>query len=579
MRERIQVLFGFFVVLLIGIVVKLFYWQVVNAGELEKAATDQHTARTTISAKRGEISAEDGFPLVFNEPRYALNVYTPNITLPPSEITDIIMSYATFEVNDLAITTSSAKLKDELERITKDTKSDILEKLTTRTWAPLLRSLSIEQKEAIESHKIIGLEFDEFFVRNYPEASMSAHVLGFVGRDDIGNPIGYFGLEGFYDRELRGAEGLLQQEKDAQGRPLLTVNYRKLEGRNGRNLDLHLDRAMQFIAESQLKQALARYGASSGEVVIMDPRTGGILAMSALPAYDPVKYWLYETVLYKNPIIANTYEPGSTFKVLTMAAALEEDAVKLDDKCDICGGPVSVGKYTIKTWDGNYEEGRTPVEIIVNSDNTGMVWTQKKLGGEKLVEYIEKFGFGSKTGVDLQEEVTAPLRSRWGEIDYTTSSFGQGLAVTSIQMVSAVGAIANGGLLMEPHVVKQVVSDRIQPIEPKIVRRVISKETADIMTDIMVKAVDEGEAKWTRVGGYEIAGKTGTAQIAVAGHYDTEKTIASFVGFAPADDPVFVMLVKLKEPTSSPWGSETAAPLWFDIARKLLIHLDVPPTE
>lgn len=579
MRERIQALFGFFLVLLLGIIVRLFYWQVVDAGELERAATNQYTTQTIISAKRGEISASDGFPLVFNEPRYALNVYTPNITLPPSEIADIIISYATFEVDDPAITTSSAKLADEIERIIRDTRSDILEKLMTRTWAPLLRSLSIEQKEAIESHEIAGLEFDEFFVRNYPEASMSAHVLGFVGRDDIGNPTGYFGIEGFYDRELAGAEGLLKQEKDAKGRPLLIGNYRKLEGKNGRDLNLYLDRSIQFIAETELKKALVRYGASSGEVVIMDPKTGGILAMSALPAYDPVKYWLYQTVLYKNPIVANTYEPGSTFKVLIMAAALEEDAVKLDDKCDICAGPITIGKYTIKTWDGNYQDGKTPEEIIVKSDNTGMVWIQRKLGGEKLVQYIEEFGFGSKTGIDLQEEVSAPLRSRWGEIDYTTSSFGQGIAVTSIQMVRAVGAIANGGLLMEPHIVQEVVSDKIQTIKPKVVRRVISQKTAATMTDIMVQAVDEGEAKWARVGGYEIAGKTGTAQIAISGRYDTEKTIASFVGFAPADNPSFVMLVKLKEPTSSPWGSETAAPLWFDIARKLLIHLNIAPTE
>ena len=196
-----------------------------------------------------------------------------------------------------------------------------------------------------------------------------------------------------------------------------------------------------------------------------------------------------------------------------------------------------------------------------------------------MVEYLRRFGLGSKTGIDLQEEVASPLRSRWGDIDYATSSFGQGIAVTSIQMVTAVSAIANGGTLLEPHVVKNVLGDTPIPLPIKNKGQVITPETAKRITNLMVAAVEKGEAKWAIPKGYRIAGKTGTAQIAVSGHYDAEKTIASFVGFAPAEKPRFVMLVKLREPSSSQWGSETAAPLWFRLATKLLLHYNIAPSN
>jgi cell division protein FtsI (penicillin-binding protein 3)/stage V sporulation protein D (sporulation-specific penicillin-binding protein) len=262
-----------------------------------------------------------------------------------------------------------------------------------------------------------------------------------------------------------------------------------------------------------------------------------------------------------------------------MAAALEENSIALDDRCDICEGPLTIGKYTIKTWNDEYNPNSTPEEILANSDNIGMVWIQRKLGGDKFLEYIKRFGFGEPSGIDLQEEASPALRTRWGDIDYATASFGQGIAVTSIQMLRAVASIASGGNLLTPHVVAEVLGDRAIPIHPQVVRRVISESTAQRMTSLMTASAEHGDAKWTRLPDYTVAGKTGTAQIPLQGHYDEEKTIASFVGFAPAKNPKFVMLVKLREPTSSPWGSETAAPLWFTLARKLLLHFNIPPDE
>jgi cell division protein FtsI/penicillin-binding protein 2 len=464
-----------------------------------------------------------------------------------------------------------------MNKMKQDLNSSMLDGLSNKNYAILARNLSVDEKHSIENLHLDGLNFDESFVRGYPEASMSAHLAGFVGRNDLGEPTGYFGLEGFYNRELAGQPGIEKQEKDAVGNPLMIGDYRQLATRDGRTLKLNVDRSVQYIAEEELKKGIERYGAASGEILIMDPTTGGILAMASLPTYDPAKFYEYDTSLYKNPSVADAYEPGSTFKVLVLAAAINENKVKIDDRCDVCNGPLPIDKYVIKTWNNQYHPDSTPAEIIANSDNVGMVWVERKLGGDKMVDYLKNFGFGDKTGIDLQEEIAPALRPKWGDIDYATSSFGQGIAVTSIEMVRAVAAIASGGKLMEPHVVSEVIGDTTTQIEPKVVRQVITKDTADKMTDIMIGSAEHGDAKWTRLPDYTVAGKTGTAQIPVAGHYDADKTIASFVGFAPAHNPRFVMLVKLREPQTSQWGSETAAPLWFTVARKLLMHYQIPP--
>lgn len=579
MSSRIQLLFLGFTFALLLVILRLSYWQVIKTDELSGAARDQYASKDIVEGARGSIITADGFPLVVNQAVYTLGAYLPAVVDQPSSIVDRILPHLNLEIDDPAIATDTAKLAVALEDLKVKTKSAMLDRLGKDGYVTLARSLSVGEKEAIESLDIKGLTFDQSFTREYPEASMSAQISGFVGRDDVGKPIGYFGLEGFYDRELSGRSRIEKQEKDAGGRPLLIGDFNLLPGRDGRNLKLHIERGTQYIVEEGLKRGLEKYGASSGEVLVMDPRTGGILAMASLPSYDPDKFHLYDTSLYKNPAVANSYEPGSTFKVLVMAAAFNEGVLQEDDKCDICAAPYPIGKYKIKTWNEEYRADATPEEIIVHSDNVGMVWTQQKLGGEKLLEYIKKFGFGQKTGIDLQEEISPSLRSKWGDIDYATSSFGQGIAVTSIQMLAAVGAIANSGTLMEPHLVQSVIGDSEVLIPPRSRGEVISPESARRITDLMIQAVDQGEAKWAAPKGYVLAGKTGTAQIAVEGHYDREKTTASFVGFAPARNPKFVMLVKLSEPQSSQWAAETAAPLWFNIATKLLLRYNIAPTN
>jgi len=561
---RINLLLIFFLLLggLVGY--KLFYWQVLKSEELAAAAEKQHWVSFEIPAKRGDVLAADGFPLATSEEAFLVFASIPDLKEKPETIAAKIAPLLA-EGGEVAET--EQMIKQRLSR------EDLV-------WVPLRHKVSRQAKENLEKLNISGIGFEEEEKRNYPEGSASAHLLGFVGADINGKDKGYFGLEGYYDLELRGQPGFVRREKDALGRPILVGESRQEERVNGKNLLTTIDRPVQLIVEEKLKNGLKRYGAVSGSVVVMNPKNGAILAMASLPNYDPAYYWKYDKSLFPNPVIASSYEPGSTFKVLVMAAAIDSGVVSPETRCDKCSGPRNISGYTIRTWNDKYFPNSTMTEIIQHSDNLGMVFVSEKLGKEKLLAYIKNFGFGKPTGIDLQEETSPPLRpdGEWKPIDLATASFGQGIAVTPLQMVRAVGAIAKKGKLVKPFVVKKIIGeDKEKEISLPEGIQVIKASTAAIITEMMVNAVDNGEAKWAKPKGFRIAGKTGTAQIPVAGHYDEEKTIASFVGFAPADEPKFVMLVTLREPTSSPWGSETAAPLWFDIASELFTYLGILP--
>jgi cell division protein FtsI/penicillin-binding protein 2 len=348
----------------------------------------------------------------------------------------------------------------------------------------------------------------------------------------------------------------------------------------GVDLVTYIDKTVQLATERELKKGIERYGAVSGTVIVMDPRSGGILAMNSLPSYEPVKYWEYGNEFFLNPAISSSFEPGSVFKVIIMASALDAEVVEPDTRCDICYGPFKVDKYYIETWNQKYNPDSSMTDVIVNSDNVGMSFVAEKMGKERLIRYLKQFGIGKKTEIDLQGELVPPLRNEkdWSEVDLVTAGFGQGIAVTPIQLIKAVGAIANGGVMVKPKIVNSILAgSKVEKIGGNEGERVISAESAKKVTAMMVEAAEKGESKWTYQKGFRIAGKTGTAQIPIAGHYDEEKTIASFVGFAPYDDPKFVMLVTLKEPKSSPWASETAAPLWYAIAKDLFLYFGIQP--
>lgn len=519
----------------------------------------QYDMQVMMTAQRGEIRTSDGFAIAANKLAYL--VYAN-----PKEVKD------------------KEKEAQELEKLL-DIKSATISALLSKDkfWIPLKSHIPNDLKEKIEAKKLPGIGFQEQSLRMYPEASTAAKIIGFVGKDDQGADKGYFGLEGYYDLQLRGKDGVAIITKDARGKPILANMSDKNVKVDGRNLQLHIDRSIQFMLDEELKKGISQYGAAGGMAAIIDPKTGGVLALSAFPTYDPREYQKFSDKEYSNQVISYAYEPGSTFKPLIMASALDAGLVKPDTPCTICGGPVRIGEYDIKTWNEKYNPNATMTDVIVHSDNTGMVFTGRLLGLDRMIRYMEAFGVGSPTGIDLQGEVYPSLRDRnsWYEIDQATATFGQGLMVTPIQLLTAFTAIANEGKRMEPHIVESIETPdgSVITIPPKVLSSPVSPQSARVITEMMVKAVDLGEAKFAKPKGYRIAGKTGTAQIPIAGHYDPKNTIASFIGFAPADDPKFVMLVVIDRPKSSIYGAETAAPIFFRVAKNILTYYNIPPTE
>lgn len=559
MKWRYRFIFFVLVFAYVVVVSRLFYWQVIKAEELSKLASSQYKQEIKLLPKRGEIKTSDGYALTSSRISYLVYA-NPKVIEDKEKIVDTLSLHL-----DTDVSTLSALLTLD------------------RFWVPLKKGVDLKTKDAIENLNFSGIAFEEEFSRTYPEASLSAHLLGFVGKDNRGEDKGYFGLEGYYDRLLRGEEKHVVEIRDALGQPILSRMTDVSKGKDGSSLRLSVDRSIQFMIERKLKSGIERYGAASGMVGVMNPKTGEILAMAAFPSFSPSNYQNFDESVFKNPFISNTYEPGSTFKPLVMAAALDSSVVVPQTECDICGGPITIGEYRIRTWNNEYFDNISMIDVIRRSDNTGMVFVVQKLGLKNLLSYLKKFGIGEMTGIDLQGEVAPPLKpvQQWYPVDLATAGFGQGISVTPIELLNAFSAIANNGKRMKPYVVSEVEKEdgKTVKIEPKVVERPISEKTALIMTEILVNAVEKGEAKWTRLKGYRIAGKTGTASIPVAGRYDPDQTIASFIGFAPADDPKFSMLVILDKPTTSPYGSETAAPLFFDIARDILSYYGIPPSE
>lgn len=579
-RWRLFLLSLFFLLTPFLLLARLFYWQILASDELSQLAESQQLTTLEIAARRGEILASDSNFLVANQPAYfAYLIRNPDQPFS-SDLAAQLSPYVFSSVSYSATPSSLLSSKDKAQLINQT--EDIIQArlLEERlNWIPLARKLTEQQKWALETLAIDNLFFEDDQTRLYPEASMAAHLVGFVGQNDQGRELGYHGLEGFYQQELAGRPGIVRQEKDAFNQPIIMGEYLQQQTKDGRTLKLHLDKSLQYLIEKKLRKGLEQFEAKAGSVTIIDPYTGAILAMASLPSYDPVEYARYQENLYLNPVVADAFEPGSIFKIFVVAAALDAEAVKPDTKCDICDGPLKIDKYTINTWDEKYHPDSNIIDILVHSDNVGMVFVGQKLGLDKFLDYFKKFGFTQKTNIDLQDEIIPPPRpdNQWTYVDLATASFGQGFMATGIQLLQAVSAIANGGELVQPQVVHQVIGDKTITIPTKTKHRVISEETAETIKTIMLATAREGEAKWTAKKGYQIAGKTGTAQIAVGGKYEEAKTNASFIGFAPADNPKFAMLVTLKEPSTSQWASETAAPLWFSIAQDLLNHFNILP--
>lgn len=546
-----RVLFLCFILVFIAVIVKLFALQVISA----KTYTADYLTTEKLYPERGKIFDRSGEPMAVNQVKYQLYVEPKHVS-------------------------NRFELIDRLDALLQIGKATLESRIDpTKDWTAVKGGLSDDQKKQITALKLPGVGFINQYDRYYPESSLSAHLIGFVGKNSEGENVGYSGIEGFYDKELAGLPGFMKSERDLIGRPIFFGTQERLASEDGRDLILTIDKAVQKIVKEKLVAGVERYKAKEGCIIVADPMSMEILALACVPDFDPSEYYKYSEDNYKNPAISNLYEPGSTFKPLIVAAGIESKSIKPDEEMDE-DGPVKIGEYQIRTWDNKYAGKVNMTQILEKSSNVGMVYIGSKMGNDKVFDYIHRYGFGRLTDIDLQGEAPGYLKNRedWYPIDYATATFGQGIAVSAIQMVRAFSAVVNGGKLLRPYVVKEIVDgQRERKREPHVVENLLSERTSEILKKMLVYTVENGEVKWARPQGYKIGGKTGTAQIAVQGKYDASKTIASFIGFAPADHPKFVALVILREPGTSEWGSETAAPIFFDITKELLVYYNIAP--
>jgi cell division protein FtsI/penicillin-binding protein 2 len=421
---------------------------------------------------------------------------------------------------------------------------------------------------------LAGLQFNAHPQRSYPENSLGSNILGFVNREGKG----YFGVEENYDSLLAGNPVQVLVPTD----PNRAVEIPKVP--DGTTLILTINRDLQAAAEKILDQSLLEYGAQEGVIVVMDPRNGELLAVATSRRMDLNKFWkygsIYDNATDFNPVISKTYEPGSVSKILTMAAALDAGTVT-PNTTYIDTGSVLIGGVTIQNWDRNPWGVQNMVGCLQHSLNVCMVNLASQMGAGSFYRYMDNFGLGHLTNVDMAGEAPGRLKvpgdSDWYPVDLGTNSFGQGVAVTPIQMLAASSAIANEGRMVTPHVLYAMVRDGRQYVAPpQFSGTPISESTAAVLNEMLAISL-ETESSLALVPGYRIAGKTGTAQIPVNGYYSYDRTNTSFIGWGPADDPQFMIYVWLEKPSASPWASEVAAPVFAEMAKKTVILLNIPP--
>lgn len=574
-----------------AIAARLFYWQIISYQRFAIAAGEQHLTTISIEAPRGRILSADGEILVSNQPSYLLYASIPEIKkglYKDQKYEDKVADIAT-KIQPIlyAEEVSKAKNPDKLSQKEKETvdsnlKNNLSESLTKDgvVWVPLARKISENSMTTIKDLNFRGIGFEDQSSRFYPEGQLASSVLGFVGKDADGNDRGYFGLEGYYEEQLAGRSGKLTQEVDAAGKPIIATDSEQTSAKSGLDIETTIDRTVQYTVEKYLYDGAKKYGAKEASAIVMDPKTGAILAMASYPTYDPAKWNQYSENERRNNAISTVYEPGSTFKVVTASSGLDTGAVKVDTICP-CSGPLNISGYQVQTWNNQYSPNSTMAQILEHSDNVGAAFWAQQMGKYKFVDYLHKFGFGSITGVDLQGEETGLINKieNWGDIEVVTGAFGQGISVTPLQMTQAVGAIANSGKMMEPYVVKKIITQEKEITkDTKSVGQIIKPEVAATMKELLLAAVENGEAKRIIPHGLRVGGKTGTAQIPKNGKYDPGKTVASFIGFGPIEDPRFVMIIKYTEPVPI-YGAETAEPTFFKIAQDLYTYwgIDIHP--
>jgi cell division protein FtsI (penicillin-binding protein 3) len=555
-RSRALVLTGCLLLLLGAIVVRLGYLQIIRHDELSRLAERQYSKTIPLRPERGPILDRNGYAL-------AVSAAVESVYALPARISD-----------RAAVAEALAPHLGERSR-------DVQQRLASdRPFVWVKVKIPPPAAEAIRALRLPGIGTVPESLRFYPSRDLAAHVLGFVGRDDRGLE----GIELAHDKALAGEAGLALVERDALGREVTGQPTILKTPTPGTGLVLTLDATVQYLAERELDAAWRATGAKGGMVLVMDPRTGEILAMAMRPTFNPNTYHVATAEQWRNRAVTDPFEPGSTFKAILAAAALEEGVARPGDRYYGEQGVITIANKTIHDW--KKYGWLTFQQVLQNSSNVGAIKVGLQLGRERYYQHITGFGFGSLTGVGLPGESRGQLRSpaRWSGLSLASISIGQEVSVTGVQLLAAFGAIANGGRLMQPHVVRALLDrngKEVRRTEPQTLRQVVSPETAATLTDILTSVVADGTGHKASVQGFGVAGKTGTAQKPdpVTHVYSRKPGVLSFVGFVPSSAPRLVILALLDEPKTAVWGSEAAAPIFAAIAAPVLRHLDVPPTE
>ncbi len=551
-NKRIRIVFVISLIVFFFIIVKIFYIQVIEYRKLNTLASELWSRNLTVQADRGKILDRNGKVIVDN-------VTTVGLYLVPSQILN----------KEEVARTLSEILGVSYEEMMKH----VSKKTSIERVHPEGRNLDFEIADKINSYNYDGVYLLKESKRDYKYKNVLSHVIGYTGIDNQG----LSGLELKYDKELTGKNGSIKYFSDGKGKRLSMPEIYS-EPENGNDIKLTIDLDIQLSLENELSNAYTKYEAEGAIGLVMNPKTGEILAMSSYPSFEPANYKEYSTeVINRNLAIWSNFEPGSTFKIVTLAAAINEGKVNIFEDHFYDSGKVKVANATLHCWKRKGHGDQTYVQVVENSCNPGFVSLGQKLGKELLFKYITELGFGKKTGIDLNGEGTGILfkMDKIGPVELATSAFGQGISVTPIQQVTAVSSIVNGGSLYVPYVVSEV-GDR--SISPTIKRRnVISKETSDVVKYALESVVANGSGRNAYIENYRVGGKTGTAQkVGSDGRYMSGNYILSFIGFMPANDPEFVIYIALDHPKGvTQYGGVVSAPIARNVLKDIISIYDL----
>ena len=577
-KKRAPIITLISVIVFFALIGRLMYWQFIKGAELKSGAIQQQTLDSVVSSKRGIIYDRNGKVL-------AQSISVQTVTASPAEVKK------SGKADEISETLAKILGKDE---------DDIKKQITKNSsYEIVARKIDNEKAEKIRKAELKGIYLIEDSKRTYPYSSLASHVIGFVGTDNQG----LNGIEMVYDKYLKGMPGRMIRSKSASGTEMPFEYEKYINPENGANLVLTIDEVIQHFVEEELKQAVADYDVENGAAcIIMNAKTGEILAMATYPDYDlNAPFTLPEDIekeldelkgdeydkayserlnkLWRNKAVVDSYEPGSTFKPFTAAMALEENLVSTNEFFS-CSGGLQVNDYYIRCWKSGGHGQVSFAEGFENSCNPVFMNLGARVGAERFIKYYKKFGFMDTTGFDLPGEATGSFHSasRFNDVEIATSSFGQTFIITPLQLITAYTAITNGGVMVRPHIAKELVDDDgnvIKKFETEIIRQAISKETADTIRDILEGVVENGTSKNAFIRGYRLAGKTGTSEKFPRGN---GKYVASFVGFAPANDPEIIGLIMLDEPMGeSHMGGAIAAPTFKKIFDEVLRYMDIEP--